>query len=221
MPTRSALTIVDAIAEETTRIRVSAPDATMRAQAAFVRALVDEVGRHHPSRPDIAPLHAQLGDELWRLARLHDPHEAPTAERLEVLVVDDDEPSLRAMVSIVRDLGYRCRTAGGAEEALLEFERRPAGIVLSDWNLPGMSGLDLCRELKQRDPHVYVVLVTAHDEVSQLEGVHGGIDDFLRKPVDVDELVARLTAAEQLVRAMRVVERVRDRLQATAGASQA
>jgi len=60
---------------------------------------------------------------------------------------------------------------------------------------------------------VYVVLVTAHDKVSLLEGVHGGVDDFLRKPVDVDELVLRLAAAERLIRAVHVVEQVRNVLQ--------
>jgi len=222
MPTRSALTIIDAIAEETTRIGVTATDGALRAQAAFVRALVDEVGRHHPSKPDVAPLHAQLGEELSRLAQLaHGPPEAPGTERVEVLIVDDDEVSLRAMASIVHDLGHPCRTASDAEEALAEFERCPAGIVLSDWNLPGMSGLELCQALKQRNPNVYVVLVTAHEKVSLLEGVHGGVDDFLRKPVDVDELVLRLRAAERLVHAVHLIQRVRNRLQAMAAAPQA
>jgi CheY-like chemotaxis protein len=217
MPTRSALTIIDAIAEETTRIGVTASDSALRAQAAFVRALVDEVGRHHPSEASVAPLHAQLGDELSRLAALVErgAWEMPAVERVEVLIVDDDEVALRAMASVVHDLGHPCRTASDAEEALAEYERCPAGIVLSDWNLPGMSGLELCQALKQRNPHVYVVLVTAHDKVSLLEGVHGGVDDFLRKPVDVDELVLRLTAAERLVHAVHLVEHLKNRLQAT------
>jgi CheY-like chemotaxis protein len=215
MPTRSALTLIDAIAEETARIGVTASSNTVRAQAAFVRTLVDEVGRRHPSERSVAPLHTQLGEELSRLAELvQDGHrEAPASERVEVLVVDDDEVALRAMASVVRELGHPCRTASDAEEALAEYERCPAGIVLSDWGLPGMSGLELCQALKLRNPHVYVVLVTAHDKVSLLEGVHGGVDDFLRKPVDVDELVLRLAAAERLIRAVHVVEQVRNVLQ--------
>lgn len=217
MPTHKAMTLIDAIAEEASRIGVTASDGALRAQAAFVRALVDEVGRHHPSEPSVAPLHAQLGDELSRLAQLvRGPPEAPAVERIEVLVVDDDEVTLRAMASVIHDLGHPCRTASDAEEALAQFERCPAGIVLSDWSLPGMSGLELCQALKHRNPHVYVVLVTAHERVGLLEGVHGGIDDFLRKPVDVDELVLRLAAAERLVRAVHVVEHARNRLQAMA-----
>jgi len=57
--------------------------------------------------------------------------------------------------------------------------------------------------------------------VSLLEGVHGGVDDFLRKPVDVDELVLRLRAAERLVHAVHLIQRVRNRLQAMAAAPQA
>jgi CheY-like chemotaxis protein len=217
MPTQSALTLIDAIAAETTRIGVAASTSGLRAQAAFVRALVDEVGRHHPSDRNVAPLHSQLGEELSRLAELvpGERGEAPAPERVEVLVVDDDEASLQAMASVVGELGHPCRTAKDAEEALAEFDRRPAGIVLSDWGLPGMSGLELCQALKLRNPHVYVVLVTAHDQVRLLEGVHGGVDDFLRKPVDVDELILRLGAAEGLLHAVHVVEQVRNRLQSS------
>ena len=224
MPTRSALTIVDAIAEETSRIGVTAVDNALRAQAAFVRAIVDEVGRYHPSDRSVAPLHAQLGEELSRLAQLvpgGGSREAPANERVEVLIVDDDEMSLRAMSSIAHDLGHPCRTASNAEEALLEYERCPAGIVLSDWSMPGMSGLELCCELKHRNPHVYVVLVTAHEHVGVLQGVQGGVDDFLRKPVDVDELILRLAAAERLVHAVHVVERLKSRLQAASTRSEA
>ena len=221
MPTRSALTLIDAIAAETTRIGAATSNSGLQAQAAFVRALVDEVGRHHPSDRSVAPLHTQLGEELSRLAELvqGERREVPAAERVEVLVVDDDDASLRAMATVVGELGHPCRTAKDAEQALAEFERCPAGIVLSDWGLPGMSGLELCHALKLRSPHVYFVLATAHDQVSLLEGVQGGVDDFLRKPIDVDELIVRLGAAEGLVHAVNVVEKVRNRLQSSPSGS--
>jgi DNA-binding response OmpR family regulator len=80
--------------------------------------------------------------------------------------------------------------------------------------MPGMSGLDLCRTLKSRDPRVYFLLVTAHEDARFLEGVRSCVDDFMPKPVDIEELAIRLRAAKRLVRAVQVVEQVRDALRA-------
>jgi DNA-binding response OmpR family regulator len=126
---------------------------------------------------------------------------------LDVIVVEDDPSALLAITTLVRGLGYVCRAANSAEEALLLYEARPAAIVVSDWDLPGMSGTDLCRALKQRDPHAYVLLLTAFDEPGGVVDTQGrGVDDFLRKPVDIDELEARLRAAEGLVRAVQTLK---------------
>jgi CheY-like chemotaxis protein len=217
MLVQPALTLVDALAEEASRVGASAPNNALRSQAALVRALVDEVGRHHPSDARVADLHEQLGEELSRLADLAPGgpsagDRASARQAVDVLVVDDDDGMLKAEASIVRDLGYPCRAAAGAEEALQEYKARPAAIVLSDWNMPGLSGLELCAAVKALDPHVYVILVTAHESARLFEGVRGGVDDFLPKPIDVNELSVRLRAAERLVRAVRVVDSVKKRL---------
>ncbi len=209
MSTQSALTLVEAIAQRAAALGVAARDEGLRAQAALVRALVDQVDFHHPSERRVAALHSQLGEELARFAELASgpPKHAPGApEPLDVLVVDDDEATLRATAAILRELGHPCRSAASAQDAVREYELRPAEIVISDWNMPGMSGLDLCRTLKHRDPHAYVVLVTAfYDEARLMDGVRRGVDDFLPKPVDVDDLAERLAAAERLVRAVRML----------------
>jgi CheY-like chemotaxis protein len=210
MLTRSTLTLVDAIAEETAQLGDVVADSGLRSQVAFVRALADEVSRRHPSERSIARLHSQLGEELARLALLV-PGTAPDAPQPvheEILLVDDDRATLGAMGSLLRDLGYPFRSASGGEEALAEYERRRAGIVISDQSMGGMTGLQLCTALKQRDRHAYVILVTGLPEVRLFEGVHGGVDDFLHKPVDEQDLAERLSAAERLVRAMHVVERL-------------
>lgn len=220
MRTRSTLTLVDSIAEDATHIGLASSDDGLRAQAALVRALVDELGHHHPSETRIAALHAQLAEELGRLAELVPDGDEGGGPRevdgpIDVLVVEDDESALRATASLARELGFPCRTAASGEAALAEYDARPAAIVLSDWNMPEMSGLDLCRTIKHRDPHAYFILVTAfHDEAHLHEGVRRGVDDFLPKPVDIDELASRLRAAAHLVRAVRTLERVKDRLHA-------
>lgn len=182
----------------------------VRAQAAFVRALVDEVDRSHPGDRRVVALHEQLGDELALLARL--VQQATLAQipadtlPIDVLAVDDEEESLRAAAAVLRTLGYPCRVARDAEEALREFERKPAAIVLSDWSMPGMNGVDLCALLKKRDPAPYVILASAfHENAVLLDGVRGGADDFVRKPMDLDELEVRLVAATRLIRAVRQV----------------
>lgn len=211
MPLRSALTLADAAASH--RDATSA-GAALRVQAAFVRSLVDEVECRHPSDRAVAALHEQLGDELGRLAQLAgDPASAPRAATpghaaegaaLDVLVVDDDEPTRLAAAKALRDMGYSCRTAQDGAEALREHDRSPADIVLSDWSMPGMSGLELCAALKRREPQPYVILATSfHEKARTLDGARGGVDAFLHKPIDLDELELRLLAAARLLRALR------------------
>jgi CheY-like chemotaxis protein len=211
----SALPLVDALADEARRIGASAQTDGLRAQVAFVRALADEIGRHHPSQHRVVALHDQLGEELSRLVEL-----VPTlgarecavsgVQPVDVLVVDDDDEGLRATAAVVRELGLPVRTARSGEEAVREYERRPAAVVLTDWNMPGMTGLELCQVLKDRDPQAYVILLTAHDVA---EGARHGVDDFLRKPVEISELEVRLRAAAKLVQAMRTVALVARHLQ--------
>jgi CheY-like chemotaxis protein len=212
---------VNAVAEEARR---AIANESLRSQAAFVRALVDEVERHHPEDRRVTALHEQLGEELGHLAQLMGGQLAAGASALEgapvdVLAVDDDDDARRAIMAALRALGYPCRAARDAEEALREHAQRPAAIVLSDWNMPGMSGLELCAALKQREPRPYVILVTAfHENARALDGVRRGADDFLHKPIDLDDLEARLLAASKLVRALRAVSDLNDRLHAAAAA---
>jgi CheY-like chemotaxis protein len=219
MSSQSTLTLVDALADEAARIGLHASDDALRAQVALTRALLDEVGRLHPSDRRVAPLHEQLGEELSRLAelaRVPAPGDADPDPPLDVLVVDDEPATLYAIAIAVRDSGCSCRTAVSAEDAISNYRQRPAAIVISDWNMPGMSGLDLCRTLKSGDPRLYFLLVTAHADARFLEGVRACVDDFLPKPVDLDELSVRLGAATRLLRAVQVVARVRDALRARA-----
>ena len=214
MPTRSVLDLVDsAVPNKTSGGDSPSPDAALRAQAAFIRALVDEIDRHHPEDQHVPALHEQLGDELTLLAQLlrrgspapPEPAAAPP-KPIDVMVVDDDDESRRAAVAALRVLGYPCREARNAEEALLDYERAPAAIVLADWCMPGMSGFDLCGALKRRDPQPYVILASAFQENARvLDGGRGGADDFLRKPIDLDELESRLLAASRLIRAVQMV----------------
>jgi CheY-like chemotaxis protein len=218
MPKRHAVSLVDGLAEDAAVAADAAHDDALRAQAAFIRTLADEAERMHPSDSRIAAVHAQLGDELDRLAELvksrtqqreHDVAEPP----IDVLLVEDDEEARDVIGHVLVGLGYPCRAVATAEEAQVELTREPAALVLADWNLPGASGLELCHWLKQHHPHTYVILASAYaEEVRRLDGLHGGADDFIVKPTDVHDLERRLEAASRLIRAIQGVARLRQRL---------
>jgi len=115
---------------------------------------------------------------------------------ISVLVTDDD-PVSRALVSaLVRAAGYQVSVAEHGREAwdALQLARIP--VVISDWYMPEMDGPELCRS----EPYVYFILITSRGGKEQyLAGMEAGADDFITKPVDPDELRARLVVAERIL----------------------
>ena len=98
--------------------------------------------------------------------------------------------------------GYEVIEAGTAEEALEICAQTPPDIVLSDWVMPGMSGLDFCRTFRDlnRESYGYFVLLTSKNEKNEVAlGLESGADDFLSKPVNGEELRARLAAGERIL----------------------
>jgi putative two-component system response regulator len=123
-----------------------------------------------------------------------------------ILVVDDDVLVRETMREYIEDLGYRVGDAGSAEEALALIAIEVPDLILLDVRMPGMTGIELCRQLKA-DPAtrlVPVVLLTAERELdSRISGLTAGADDYFTKPVHPRELGARLRS---LVRLKRVIE---------------
>ena len=129
---------------------------------------------------------------------------APAAEEARrVLVVDDSRLQRRILVSLLKRSGLEVVEAASGEEALALCRERPVEIVLSDWMMPGMSGLDLCRALRgegEGRDYVYFILLTSKGEKAEIaEGLGVGADDFLTKPVDKAELGARIIAGERIL----------------------
>ncbi len=121
---------------------------------------------------------------------------------IAVLVVDDDAVSRAQLSALVRAAGYEVSTADHGREAwdALRVARIP--VVISDWYMPELDGPELCRRIRNRpnEPYVYFILVTARGGKEQyLAGMEAGADDFIAKPVDPDELRARLTVAERIL----------------------
>ncbi len=125
------------------------------------------------------------------------------AEPRRVLVVDDSRVQRKILSTQLARSGYAVTEAGSAEEALRLFDRQPPDIVISDWMMPGMTGIEFCQTLRGRaqESYVYFILLTSKTESAEIaRGLDGGADDFLTKPVSGDELRARITAGERILR---------------------
>lgn len=111
-----------------------------------------------------------------------------------VLVVEDEESFSDALSYMLRKEGFTVAVAATGPEALQEFDQRGADIVLLDLMLPGFSGTEVCRALRQRSA-VPIIMVTARDsEVDKVVGLELGADDYVTKPYSPRELVARIRA---------------------------
>lgn len=115
-------------------------------------------------------------------------------QKARLLVVDDEE-SIRDLLSIgLSHRGFEVKTAADAREALSEVSAFAPHAAIVDVMMPGEDGFQLTRRLRQ-DPNLYILLLTARDAVSdRVQGLDDGADDYLVKPFDFDELVARLNA---------------------------
>ncbi|HEV2779186.1 MAG TPA: response regulator transcription factor [Actinophytocola sp.] len=111
-----------------------------------------------------------------------------------VLIVEDEESFADPLAFLLRKEGFTTAVAGTGQQALEEFDRNGADIVLLDLMLPGMSGTDVCKALRQRST-VPVIMVTARDsEIDKVVGLELGADDYVTKPYSARELIARVRA---------------------------
>jgi two-component system response regulator RegX3 len=111
-----------------------------------------------------------------------------------VLIVEDEESFADPLAFLLRKEGFATAIAGTGQEALEEFDRNGADIVLLDLMLPGMSGTDVCRQLRLRSA-VPVIMVTARDsEIDKVVGLELGADDYVTKPYSARELIAMIRA---------------------------
>jgi two-component system cell cycle response regulator len=153
----------------------------------------DHTGRYHDAG------HASISEdanETSKLLKLELPM-APT-----VLIVDDDELVLARLQELVAAAGYGVRTAASGIEALSSLEQSAASIVVTDLNMPGMDGLELCRRIREHawSRYIYIVLLTVrNDEKDILAGLDAGADDYLSKRTSAAQFTARLQIAKRVL----------------------
>ena len=120
-----------------------------------------------------------------------------------VLVVDDDQALAALYIRVLTAHGYTVRVTDDGPSALASVKEHPPDVVILDVGLPTMSGVEVCRQLKREAATrlLPVILITGrNDDVHRIEGLEAGADDFLTKPVDKRELLARLRSLVRMKR---------------------
>jgi two-component system cell cycle response regulator len=120
---------------------------------------------------------------------------------MRILIAEDDVATCLVLQAAVRSLGHDCVAATSGEEAWRLFETLDVDAVISDRMMPGMDGIELCRRIRacERDTYTYFIFLTVSDKKADfLSGMEAGADDYLVKPLDVDDLRMRLFVASRV-----------------------
>ncbi len=119
-----------------------------------------------------------------------------------MLIVDDSRLQRKILSSFLHKWGFEVAEADSGEVALELCAQSPPDLVLSDWMMPGMDGLEFCRALRDMrgEDYSYFILLTSKSEKNEIaQGLDAGSDDFLTKPVNPDELRARIAAGDRIL----------------------
>ena len=120
---------------------------------------------------------------------------------MRVLIVEDDDIALELLENTLTQAGYEVVAARNGREAIEIIRAGHCRLVISDWEMPEMNGIELCKEVRERSAaYVYMILVTSRDAMEDvIEGLNAGADDFITKPFEPTELCVRLRAGERML----------------------
>ena len=123
---------------------------------------------------------------------------------MKILVAEDDVISRKLLCTTLEQFGHSVVAFPNGQEAWDAFDAEPYRVIVSDWLMPKMDGLEFCRRVRNRvdTEYTYFILLTAnaHGKENYLEAMQSGIDDFLPKPLDRDTIWMRLRVAERILR---------------------
>lgn len=122
-------------------------------------------------------------------------------ERKRILVVDDEPQITRVLRRSLQTHGYDVRTAADGEAALDVVHDWPPDLVVTDLTMPGMDGIELCRQLRAQSGLPIIILSVKGEEQTKVKALDAGADDYITKPFGMDELLARIRAALRRVSA--------------------
>jgi CheY-like chemotaxis protein len=120
---------------------------------------------------------------------------------MRVLIAEDDIGIRDLLHDLIERQGHSATVARDGEEAWAMYEEHGADVIISDWLMPRLEGPELCRRVRESDaPYTYFILLTAlGDQQHHLTGRKSGADDYLAKPFDMEDLVARMVTAERVI----------------------
>jgi PleD family two-component response regulator len=124
---------------------------------------------------------------------------------MRILIADDDAFSSMLLAQTLKRLGHEVTTASDGRAAFEKYEREPFPLVITDWMMPNLDGLELCRLIRASaaTSYTYIIILTVLEgKGSYLQGLEAGGDDFVSKPFDEETLAARLRVAERILRLM-------------------
>lgn len=123
---------------------------------------------------------------------------------MKILAVEDDPVARQVLVRALTNLGHEVHAVADGLAALTYLETNPVRLVVSDWVMPEVDGLELCRRIRAKleADYVYFILLSSQDATSenQREAIDAGVDDFLQKPLSFQEISMRLHVAERILR---------------------
>jgi phosphoserine phosphatase RsbU/P len=121
---------------------------------------------------------------------------------MKILIVEDQLIAATQLMAVIRSLGHEVEHVQDSTKAITRLWQEGFRVVVSDWKMPGVSGLELCTQIRAHGgDYVYFILVslTRVTKENRQQALEAGVDDFLMKPVDADELGMRLHVAERIL----------------------
>lgn len=173
----------------------------------------EKAGRLAALEPGPGPQFADDAEEIAVAAGAALSLEPATG--MDILVANDNPIEQKILTRTLADAGNRLTFAGDGHEALELALKTSPQVILANWSLPNIDGLEMCRLLRQsaQTQGTYVIIMTSNeDRQSLVEAFEAGIDDYLLKPLNHDVLLARLKAASRIIRLQRQAARDRDEL---------
>ncbi len=122
------------------------------------------------------------------------------AQAKRILLVDDLEDNVSLLEEILAEEGYEIDSARNGKSALAKIEASPPDLVLMDAMMPGMDGYEVTRRIRENPklPFIPILMITASESANIPQGLELGANDFIRKPIDFEELMARIKASLRL-----------------------
>ncbi len=134
---------------------------------------------------------------------------------MKVLIAEDDLVASRVLQTALEKLGHQVTTASDGLAAWQSFDAAPTRVVVSDWMMPQVDGLELCRKIRERKEtdYTWFILLTMHGSREDYrKAMDAGVDDFLHKPLDGDDLMVRLRVAERIIQDATQIRRLKSLL---------